>query len=356
MKYHRFKIFGFEIPNRYIVLALIILGILGARAFSPIRPHVQVAPEPYFPESPLFTLPVIGEFYWTNTMTAMVIADIIIILIALAVSRVMRGGEMVPKGLTGVVEAFIEIIYNLTESTAGKWAKTIFPFFATITLFVLVVNWMELVPGVDSIGIVHHAEHGYPTQELIPGVVTIVKGDVESTDAEGHSEDASHSESDEHAADAEHGGGYHIIPFVRVLSTDLNFTVGLALFAVVMVQVVGVRALGPGYFTKFVNLKALWNFFKQPMGIIDFGVGLLEIVSEFSKILSFSFRLFGNIFAGSVMLFVIGSLVPVLAQVIFLGLELFVGLIQAFVFGMLTMVFMTQATVSHGDHGEEHAH
>ena len=89
---------------------------------------------------------------------------------------------------------------------------------------------------------------------------------------------------------------------------------------------------------------------------LDFCVGILEIVSEFSKILSFSFRLFGNIFAGSVMLFIIGSLVPVLAQVIFLGLELFVGLIQAFVFGMLTMVFMTQATVGHGDHGDEHAH
>jgi F-type H+-transporting ATPase subunit a len=351
VKYHRFKIFGFEIPNRYIVLALIILGILGARAFSPIRPHVQVAPEPY-PGGPLFTLPIIGEFHWTNTMMAMVIADIIIILIALTVNRVMKGGEMVPKGLTGVIEAFMEIIYNLTESTAGKWAKVIFPFFATITLFVLVINWMELVPGVDSIGFVHHAEHGYPTQELMPGVVTIVKNE---TDAE-HGEDAEHSEGEEATAAEEHADGYHIIPFVRVLSTDLNFTVGLALVAVIMVQVVGVRALGPGYFSKFINLKALWNFFKQPMGIIDFGVGILEIVSEFSKILSFSFRLFGNIFAGSVMLFVIGSLVPVLAQVIFLGLELFVGLIQAFVFGMLTMVFMTQATVSHGDHGDEHAH
>jgi F-type H+-transporting ATPase subunit a len=88
--------------------------------------------------------------------------------------------------------------------------------------------------------------------------------------------------------------------------------------------------------------------------VIDFAVGLLEVVAEIAKILSFSFRLFGNIFAGSVLLFVIGSLVPVFAQSIFLMLEFFVGLIQAIVFGMLTMVFMSQATQSHHDEGEEH--
>ena len=89
--------------------------------------------------------------------------------------------------------------------------------------------------------------------------------------------------------------------------------------------------------------------------MIDFGVGILELISEFSKILSFSFRLFGNIFAGSVLLFVIGYLVPVFAQTIFLGLEFFVGLIQAVVFGMLTMVFISQAVMGHGEHAEEHS-
>jgi F-type H+-transporting ATPase subunit a len=89
-------------------------------------------------------------------------------------------------------------------------------------------------------------------------------------------------------------------------------------------------------------------------GLIDFAVGLLEIVSELAKILSFSFRLFGNIFAGSVLLFVMGSLVPVVVQSGFLMLEFFVGLIQAIVFGMLTMVFMAQATQSHHGDAEEH--
>ena len=90
------------------------------------------------------------------------------------------------------------------------------------------------------------------------------------------------------------------------------------------------------------------------MPLIDIFVGLLEIVAEISKVISFSFRLFGNIFAGAVVLFVIGSIVPVFAQTVFLILELGVGAIQAFVFGILTMVFMSMATHGHSDHAEEH--
>lgn len=320
------------IPNRYYVLAFIILGFLAARAYPPVLPHIQLPAEKYS-HDPLFTLPVIGEFYWTNTLTAMLIADVLLLLLALGVRRAATSGSLVPKGLSGAVEALLEVIYNLTETTAGKWAKAIFPYFATITLLVLVSNWIELIPGVDSIGILEHSDHGYAVQEVLPGVKTIV----------------------EHA-DGEHvvGEQFALIPYVRVLSTDLNFTVALALIAVFMVQVMGVRALGVGYFSKFINVKGL--FTRPIFGVIDFGVGLLEMISEISKILSFSFRLFGNIFAGTVLLFVIGTLVPVFAQSLFLMLEFFVGLIQAVVFGMLTMVFMAQATAGHGEHSEEHAH
>ena len=119
-----------------------------------------------------------------------------------------------------------------------------------------------------------------------------------------------------------------------------------------MTQVIGIRAQGTKYFEKFWNTK---TFFKKPIfGLIDWVVGILETISEFSKILSFSFRLFGNIFAGSVMLFVLGSLIPIIIQSAFLGLELFVGLIQAIVFGMLTMVFMSMATQGHGEHDSDH--
>jgi F-type H+-transporting ATPase subunit a len=150
---------------------------------------------------------------------------------------------------------------------------------------------------------------------------------------------------------------------VRVSSTDLNFTIALALISVVMTQVIGLQALGPGYFTKFFafgNFGRMWireklGPFDVLMPLIDIFVGLLEMVAEFAKIISFSFRLFGNIFAGSVLLFVLGSLVPVMVQSGVLLLEFIVGLIQALVFGMLTMVFMTMATMAHDEHDEEHA-
>lgn len=325
MQTRKHRILG--IPNRYYVLLFIILGFIAARFYPPVLPHIQLPAEAYTPGHPQFVLPVFGEFYWTNTLTAMLIADVLILLIALAVRRATRSGELVPRGFSGAVEALLEVIYSLTESTAGKWARQIFPWFAAITLFVLVINWTELIPGVDSVGIIHevHGEgiEGHAIEPVLGGAaVTIV----------------------------EPKGDYSLIPWVRVLSTDLNFTVALALISVFMTQVFGVRSLGGGYFQKFINVGGL---FSRPIfGVIDFGVGLLELISEISKILSFSFRLFGNIFAGTVLLFVIGTLVPVFAQSIFLMLEFFVGLIQAVVFGMLTMVFMAQATQGHGDHAE----
>jgi len=149
-------------------------------------------------------------------------------------------------------------------------------------------------------------------------------------------------------------GGYILAPFFRGISVDLNFTAALAIISVVMIQVVGIRAQGIGYFSKFFNTRTM---FKTPFfGAMDFLVGLLELISELSKILSFAFRLFGNMFAGVVLVAVVASLlgkISILPAMIMM-FELFVGVIQAFVFGMLTMVFMSQATVGHG-HEEEHA-
>jgi len=337
------------IPNRVIVLICIILGFLAAYfLYYPVLPHIQLPAEAY-PGEPLFTLPVIGEFYWTNTLTATIIADVVLILIAFFVRRAVRKGDLIPRGISGAIEFIIEAIHNLTESTAGKWTKAIFPFFATIMLLVLVINWTELIPGVDSVGFIVKAEHeGFPVEEVIPGVYTILS----DRDATKKIEEGEHVEGVA-ASESEHseGSGYSLLPYVRVASTDLNFTLALALISVTMTQVFGFRSLGWSYFTKFINVGGI---FKRPMfGLIDFGVGLLELISEISKILSFSFRLFGNIFAGSVLLFVIGTLVPVVAQSAFLGLEFFVGIIQALVFGMLTMVFMSQAVAGHGDHAEE---
>lgn len=348
----RTRFFG-VIKNRYIVFAAIILGALAAYGlYYPVLPHIQLPAEPY-PGGPLFTLPVIGEFHWTNTLTATVMADILLVIVALVVRRAAKSGDLVPKGFAGAIEALLEVIHNLTESTAGKWTKRIFPFFATITLLVLVVNWMELIPGVDSIGFIVPAEHGaepHPIEEVVPGVVTILS----DRDAQKRMDAGEHVEG--LVAEGEHteGEGFALLPFVRVTSTDLNFTLALALISVVMTQVFGVMSLGGSYFVKFINVGGIFS--NPGFGVIDFFVGILELISEISKILSFSFRLFGNIFAGSVLLFVIGTLVPIAVQSAFLMLEFFVGLIQAVVFGMLTMIFMSQAVVGHGDHEEEGAH
>jgi len=327
--------------NRWIVLALIIAGAYAASLYPPVRPHVQL-PAEVISHGPLFTIPGIGEIYMTNTLLALLIADVILLAIGFGVYRAVRTGELVPRGLSGAVEALLEALYNLTEGTAGKWTRAIFPWFATITLLVLVVNWMELFPVVDSVGLIEpHGEYAVQDLGWAETIVPVPEGQeleaVEGTEAV---------------------EGYTLVPYIRVTSTDLNFTVALALIAVVMVQVIGFRAQGIRYLTKFFNVK---TFFSVPIfGLIDFVVGLLELVSEFSKVLSFAFRLFGNIFAGSVLLFVMGALLGASGfgffQVGFLMLEFFVGLIQAIVFGMLTMTFMAQATQGHGEHAEEGAH
>jgi F-type H+-transporting ATPase subunit a len=339
---------------RWLILLIIAGNVLAARAWAPVMPHVQVPAENILGP---FSFPIVGELYLTNTIIALLIADLILILMALSVRLATRSGDLVLKGFPSAIEALIEGLYSLVESTAGKWARRIFPWMATIVLLVLVVNWMELIPGVDSIGTFHEPHHGapaYETQELftIGGmpVSTITK----EVDVEEQGEG-------EHGSSATEVVGF--TPFVRVTATDLNFTVALALISVVMTQVIGVQALGPGYFSKFFafkNFGRMWTKeqlgpFDVMMPFLDIFVGLLELVAEFAKIISFSFRLFGNIFAGAVLLFVIGSLVPVLVQSVFLLLEFMVGLIQALVFGMLTLVFMSMATHSHDDSGEEHA-
>jgi len=270
-----------------------------------------------------------GEFFLSGTLVALIIADVAILAIAIGISSAVKKGNLILTGIVGAVEALLEMLHGMTEGTAGKWTKQIFPWFATITLIVMIANWTELLPGVETIGRLVKEEGGHYLVQQVGPFQNIVKA-------------------------PEGTGEYHLYPYVRVVSTDLNFTVALALVAVFMIQYFGIKSQGLGYFSKFWATSTVFS--KPIFGVIDFGVGILEIVSEFSKVLSFAFRLFGNIFAGSVLLFVIGSLVPVFAQSIFYLLEFFVGAIQAFVFGLLAMTFMAQATQGHGGEHHEEAH
>ncbi|MBN1450140.1 MAG: F0F1 ATP synthase subunit A [Anaerolineales bacterium] len=334
---------------RWVVLAAILLGLFLFTGFFGIGLGIKaIMPEVFLPgeklsETPLFGIP---GLYMTNTFVGLIGADIVVLLLAIGVSRSVKSGKMVLTGISGAVEALMEMLHGITEGTAGKWTKLIFPWFATITLLVLSANWLGLIPGVETIGLIHEGHGEYAVRDL--GSIGDLKIQTiweESTEA-----DAAHTEE---AVEGEGHAGAAVVPFFRPASTDLNFTFALAIVAVIAVQYAGFKSQGMAYLTKFWNVK---HFFSKPIfGFIDWGVGLLEIVSELSKILSFAFRLFGNLFAGAVLIFVMGSLVPVFAPAMFYMLEFFVGLIQAIVFGMLTMTFMAQATQGHGDHEEAHA-
>ena len=335
---------------RWVVLAAIILGLFLFTGFFGIGLGIKtIMPEVFLPGERLSETPLFGisGLYMTNTFVGLIGADIVVLLIAFGVYRGVKSGKMVLTGISGAIEALMEMLHGITEGTAGKWTKFIFPWFATITLLVLAANWLGLIPGVETIGLIHEGHGEYDTKVLF----TVGNLEVKTIwdNGEVAEADAMHAEE---TAEGEHHGAA-VVPFFRPVSTDLNFTFALAIVAVIMVQVAGFKSQGMAYMTKFWNVK---HFFSKPIfGFIDWAVGLLEVISEFSKILSFAFRLFGNLFAGAVLIFVMGSLVPVFAPAMFYMLEFFVGLIQAVVFGMLTMTFMAQATIGHGDHDEAHA-
>ncbi|HUN23362.1 MAG TPA: F0F1 ATP synthase subunit A [Anaerolineales bacterium] len=335
-------------------------GIYGI--FKPITPAVVL------PAEPLLKLSADGKSglipFIPNSWTSMLLVDLLIIAMVVTVQRgVKRAMEsnLTSKGTWyNVWEALIEYWWNTTKEAAGKHAKGVFYIVMAIFFVVWFANLTKLIPGFETVGFMetsHDAKlKSFSAIDL--GFATFLDG---NHPTELHAEPASemaaegtdmHASTDMPAAEEGGHGEEHaacstnclVIPFFRGLATDLNFTFALAVAVMVAVQFFGVKALGMGYFGKFVNIKALSS---PGMGKIDFAVGLLEIISEFSKILSFSFRLFGNIFAGTLLLTVLGVLVPVVLPIGINFLELFVGSIQAYVFAMLALVFMSQATISH---------
>jgi F-type H+-transporting ATPase subunit a len=315
--------------RRWVVLVLMIIGWILGGIFVPVRPEITVAAEKLI-EEPIFeNFLGLGPLYLVNTMPTLAVTLILLIWLAFATNRSLKKSaetDLVPRGIGNAIEAILEILYNLTEGSAGKYAKMIFPWFATIMIYVLFANLLKLIPGFESIGVLH-PHGGGPARELHGWQL--------------YNAELSHE--------------YVLAPFFRGVSVDLNFTFALALIAVVMIQVVGFRSQGIGYLGKFLNVRRM---FKVPFfGAMDFIVGLLELISELAKVLSFAFRLFFNMFAGVILVAVVAFLLgkaTILAAMLYL-FELFVGVIQAFVFGMLTMVFMSQATQGHGEeHAESH--
>jgi len=330
--------------KRWIILGLIALGIyaafLGPSFLRPVAPVVTLPSEP-------IGINIFG-FEITNTMLATLLADVVLLVVAVNAWRFAKSGKLVPSGFHNFFEMLVEMFWNMAEGAAGKWARRFFPFTGTIFLLIFTANMIKLVPGFESIGRIVESPHGhgYAPVQILPGLYTIDKGQEVNLE---HPQGAEGSQASEAGATGELCKACEIVPFFRGSATDLNFTLALAVVTVVMVQVFGVMAIGPGYFEKFLQFRRLVG--GGPFGIIDFGVGFLEIILEFAKIISFAFRLFGNIFAGALLLSIIGALTAVAVPPILYIFEVFFGIIQAYVFSLLALVFMSQAVAGH--HGGE---
>jgi F-type H+-transporting ATPase subunit a len=300
------------------------------------------------------TITKIGSLNYSNSLLTSTIVTLLMVTFFVAINRSL-GKKKRLSGLQNLAEFIIEGFSGMVQGVTGDEKKTRFfmPFFMSFFFFVLFNNWFGLLPGVGTVGFketVSGTEHAVLLESEVKVPVSQVQASEtaethleekveeelkdeglvhEDLNADGHEEEVSHDE--EHSV---------FVPYLRAGTADLNTTLALGLFSQVMAQLVGIKYLGFSYFKKFFN-------FKDP---IMFFVGVLELVSEFSKVLSYAFRLFGNIFAGEVLLVVISALIPLVVPMPFYGLEIFVGFIQALVFALLSLVFFNVATISHDDH------
>lgn len=246
--------------------------------------HISVSPE---------VIAHIGSFKITNSLITSFIVLFILIVIALSVKK---GGTTKEKNKFSIfMEMIVEGFYNFFKNIVGDKIDLLFPVLFTFFMFIIISNWIGLLPGVGTIGIYEEIEHEKK-----------------------------------------------LIPLFRGPNADLNTTIALALISVGLTQYLGMKTLGvKSYLSKFINISNPIKFF----------TGILESISEFAKILSFSFRLFGNIFAGevliAVMTFIVPSVLKLIVPVPFFALEVFVGFIQALVFTMLTAIFIVVATEKH---------
>ncbi len=374
-------------------VALILVGVIFVGGVSPV---IVVAPE---------KITTIGGIGITNTM---ITGWVVVVLLSLAAVIAGRGVKEVPSGFSGFVEAMVSGFYGIVVQVAGeKNGRRFFPLVGTIFFTVVCYNYFGLLPMNNIIGkpepnhgttqVVFQQAGGLAYIPLKPEQRKIKDGDriLLPEGVELNEESRGAAPSDGKPA-AEKGGGHTaefgtqppqlvvgastgsgvllvtaaepveeierstdgsfsgvLAPYFRSVNTDINAPLAIALFSFVFVEMWGLQSLGPGYLKKFFAFGAIVK--RGPMGIIDVFVGLLELVSEMSRVVSFTFRLFGNIFAGEVLLLMMAFLVPFVLVDAFYALELFVGLIQGFVFAMLTLVFAVTAVTHHGD-GEHEAH
>lgn len=258
------------------------------------------------------TIGHIGTFPVTNTLVNSTILMVLFVAFAFYLRTHIT---KIPGKLQNATESVIEFLLGYFDQVTNERKKSLqfFPIVGTLFLFILLSNWLGLLPGSGSIGLWEMKE-----------------------------------------------GALELVPLMRSANSDLNMTIAMAAFSVIVSHLFGMFSLG--FFThwnRFIQLGTIWKAIKsfKPMNIltafVEFLVGCIELFSEAAKIVSLSLRLFGNVFAGEVLLTVISSLVSYFVPLPFMGLELLVGVVQATVFSLLVLVYLTVSTTApHGD--EEH--
>ena len=292
--------------RRLIVAILAILGL--ANILLPVRVehlHIDLRPS---------TLAHLGPMPVSNTLLASLLASVLLTAFALLARRRLVD---IPKArsLQNLVEAGFEFLLDFMQRFAGEHAVRFFPVVATFFLFILVSNWLSMFPGVGSIGL-------------------------ETKTAQ----------------------GITFVPLLRGATSDLNTTCALAICSVASGQFFGASTLGLStHLLRYFAISKWISFFRalfagrKPRfslllsGALDVFIGVLELFDELTKILSFTFRLFGNIFGGEVLLLVIAFLMPFLVSIPFMALELFTGLVQAFIFAVLSTAFFARAVAAHSE-------
>ncbi len=262
---------------------------------------------------PLVAEPIfhIGSFPITNAYINSSIAVVFFLIMGLLLRN---RKASVPKGLQNFAESVMEFLLGYVDQVTKDRKKSLkfFPIVGALFLFILFSNWISLIPGTGSIG-----------RWLI------------------------------------HEGHLELVPILRPANSDLNLTLAMALFSVIISHVVGIAMIGFfKYANKFIKVwDIIKSFSKGGMSIfvamIEFVVGIIEVISEIAKIISLSLRLFGNIFAGEVLLTVLAGLIAYGVPLPFMALEILVGLIQATVFSMLVLVYLTIATTPIHEHDSE---
>ncbi len=279
--------------------------------------HISIAAE---------TLFMVGPVPVTNSMLTMFI---VMGLLLIGGAAIARGAKIIPGRWQSLFEVTAAFILDLVESTGGRsFGRRLFPMVGAIFIFIAIANYSGVLPGVGTIGFYHTEEAGHE-EVAATGDAALQLG----------------AGSDRLAEE----GKPVLVPLFRAPNADLNMTLAMALVTFTTIQVAGIRAHG---------VVGRLKHMADPPFLFP-----IELVSEFGRIISLSARLFGNVFAGEVLLGVMYALanavkiaiVPLLVPVIFIGLELLFGTIQALVFALLTAIYITMAGGDSG-HGTEHAH